>query len=201
MERRKVSEPRQLRMRVILTALTAAFVWAVLAWEHLHGGVVTHSFLARDDMPGISNWWGGLLLPVLAWFLLGRIQRRGMRGNHARTETSSRSVVVAAGFTGAAAFGILISVFFMAGQEDLTSRMVTALLPLALLFPIYRAEYVLGFVTAMTFTFGALLPTVFACAVALMAVVMYRYVRPLLMGIAGWIRRRRAPAAGGAGTS
>lgn len=193
-----MSEQRLIRMRVGMTALIAAWVGALLAWEHLHGGVVTHNLLARDDMPGISNWWG-VLLPVLGWFLLGRIQRR-IRRNHGKGASHGRAAAVA-GFAGAVLFGTLLSVFFMTGQEHLTSYMTVALLPLALLFPIYRAEYVLGFVLAMALTFGAVLPTVFACVVALMAVVMYRYVRPLLIGGARWIRRRRASGSGSVGLS
>ena len=38
----------------------------------------------------------------------------------------------------------------------------------------------------MTFTFGAVLPTAFAYVAALMALVMYRWVRPLILGIASW---------------
>lgn len=195
MERGDVIEQRRMRVRVALAALIATFVWAVLVWEHLHGGVVSHSVLARDDLPGISNSWGGVLMPVLAWFLIGRIQRRTRR-HHGNAASSSPEAVVA-GFAGAAVFGILLSVFFSTGQERLTSHMATALLPLALLFPIYRAEYVLGFVVAMTFTFGAVLPTVFACVVASVAALMYRYVRPLLLGVAGWMKRKWWPAARG----
>lgn len=198
MERDDVNQQRLMRMRQGMTALIAAWVWALLAWEHLHGGVVTHHILASDEMPGISNGWGGLLLPALAWFLLGRIQQRGLRRNPGQAARSPSPMVALAGFACAVVFGILLSVFFSTGQERLTSHMATALLPLAVLFPIYRAEYVLGFVVAMTFTFGAILPTVFACVVALMAVVMYRYVRPLLIGIANRIKRNRAPAARGA---
>ena len=36
----------------------------------------------------------------------------------------------------------------------------------ALLVPVYRAEYVLGFMLGMTFTFGAVLPSLIACMLA-----------------------------------
>lgn len=179
-----------MRMRLILTASSAAFVCGILLWEHTHGGVVTHTVMARDDMPGLSNWWGGLLLPALAWFLLGRIQQRGFREKQGRAPLQPGTVL--AGFAGAAAFGGVLSVFFVAGREDLTSGMAMALVPLALLFPIYRAEYVLGFVMAMTVTFGAILPTVFAGLVALMALPMHRIPRALVVAIAGWIKPPRA---------
>ena len=40
---------------------------AHLAWEHTHGGVQSHHFLARPDLPAISNWWGLIILPSLGW--------------------------------------------------------------------------------------------------------------------------------------
>jgi hypothetical protein len=49
---------------------------ACLAWEHFHGGVKSHHLFHRSDLPAISNWWGALVLPGLAWFLLGRILSR-----------------------------------------------------------------------------------------------------------------------------
>ncbi len=55
------------------------------------------------------------------------------------------------------------------------------LLLLALFLPIYKSEYFLGFVLGMSYTFGALLPTGFSAIVALIAVVIYNYVRPIPM--------------------
>ncbi|HEY2092410.1 MAG TPA: hypothetical protein VGJ81_11010 [Thermoanaerobaculia bacterium] len=31
----------------------------------IHGGVPVHPILRRADMPGISNWWGALIIPAL----------------------------------------------------------------------------------------------------------------------------------------
>jgi hypothetical protein len=47
-----------------------------LAWEYTHGGFQSHHILRRKDLPKLQNWWGGIMLPVLTWFLLNRIQKR-----------------------------------------------------------------------------------------------------------------------------
>lgn len=178
-----MNDTRLSRLRGVATAGVALATWAGLAWAHLHGGVPSHHLLARADLPSISNAWGGLLLPALTWFLVGRVHRRLARRAAGPAGAALYPTAVLAGFAGALVFGALLSVFFTRGQAPLTALMAQALVPLALLFPIYRAEYVLGFVLAMTYTFGAMLPTGFACAVALMAVVLYRGVRPLAVGL------------------
>jgi hypothetical protein len=166
------------RLQIFITAIAAIYVWSLLAWQHFHGGVVSHHILHRSDLPAISNAWGGLVLPVLTWMLVGRVIRRE-QGNYTRG--------MVAGFLGALFYGVVLSVSFVNGLEQLYSPMGPGLLLIALFLPIYRAEYVLGFVLSMTYVFGALLPTGFAAVVALIAFVLYRFVRPiprLLVGLA-----------------
>jgi hypothetical protein len=57
--------------------------------------------------------------------------------------------------------------------------MVPGLLLLALFLPIYRAQYILGFILGMTYTFGAILPLAFAVVVGLVAFVIHAYIRKL----------------------
>ncbi len=64
------------KIGVAIVASVTVGIWVLLIWEHYHGGVPSHSFMARADMPSISNWWGGLLLPLLAYFSIYRIQKR-----------------------------------------------------------------------------------------------------------------------------
>lgn len=103
---------------------------------------------------------------------------------------------VVAGFAGALLYGILLSTFFTLDYSAVTSLMFQGLFLLALFFPIYRAEYVLGFVLGMTFTFGVILPMLVGLVVAVVAMVIYLYVRPVLMRLLSWIARVRTSAAG-----
>jgi hypothetical protein len=184
------------RRRTWITALVTLFIWTLLGWEHFHGGVASHHFLHRADLPAISNWWGGLLLPVLTWFLLGRIHRRSAVHRDGTAGTSRYPRTVVAGFAGALLYGISLSTAFTLDYSAATSLMFQALFLLALFFPIYRAESVLGFVLGMTFTFGAILPTLVGSVVAVIAMLIYRYVRPVLTRFLYWIVRVRTSAAG-----
>lgn len=146
------------RTGIYFTAMVTIAVWSLLVWNHYHGGVPSHHILARKDLPKISNWWGGLLLPLLTWFLLYRIQKRLLRDNIEKQNLSKLPVNIIYGFIGALLFGALLSGFFTFGYTDIPGYMLIGLLVLAFIFPIYRAECILGFVLSMTFTFGAVLP-------------------------------------------
>ena len=176
------------RARLSLTALILLAELAILAWEHFHGGVRSHHILNRSDLPAISNWWGTLLIPVLAWFLIGRIQRRvnvhsGEMGAPSRAPAS-----IVAGFAGALLFSALLSVSFTSGHENISSFMFQGMFVLAVLLPVYRAECLLGFVLGMTFTFGAILPTAIGPLVAAFSAAIHLVVWPLLVRLWAWFR-------------
>jgi hypothetical protein len=160
------------RLRVPFTAaLTVAYL-ALLGWQHLHGGVPGHSFLARDDMPVISNWWGALVIPALTWFLLGLLHARLSKvGDAVRTAHEVRVALLA--FSGAMIYGAIMAVGFSTGRTEVSSQLFRALPVLGLLLPLFRAEYVLGFVLGLTYTFGAVLPLVIASAVAAVSAILH----------------------------
>lgn len=186
MDQGLMNDQRLFRLRLVVTGVVTLSVWALLAWDHFHGGVPRHYLLHDPGMPAISNWWGGVLLPAMTWFLAGRIHRRVQdpEGENGLAKTYPVAVIV--GFVGSVLFGALLSILFNTDHETVLSYMVMSLPLLALLFPIYRAEYVLGFVLGMTFTFGAVLPTGFAVLVALVGLVLYQFVRPVLLHIGRW---------------
>lgn len=176
-----MSENTFFRTRLYFTGVVTITIWSLLAWSHYHGGVPSHSILARADMPSISNWWGGLLLPILTWFLLYRIQRRLAKSVDEKSSESKLPMEVVYGFAGALLFGILLSTFYTLGYADIPGYMVNSIFIIAFFFPIYRAECLLGFVIGMTFTFGAVLPTGIGSIFALIGVVLYLGVRSLLL--------------------
>ncbi|MCE7983338.1 MAG: hypothetical protein DYG89_19365 [Caldilinea sp. CFX5] len=172
------------RMRILLTALVVLAELLHLAWEYTHGGVISHHFLARPDMPAISNWWGVLLLPALAWFLLGPILRRAQAEGMGKAFPIPRGIV--ASFVGSFFYALLLAVAFTLGYEEITGYLFLGIFLLALLLPIYRPEFVLGFIFGMTFTFGAVLPTIVSSVVAALSAALHFLVRRV-------IRRRRRP--------
>lgn len=182
-----MDDRRFVRARVMATAVVAIAEWAFLAWQHVHGGVPSHHFLDRADMPTISNWWGGLVLPCMTCFLLARVQRRIA----SQVETATRDAVI--GLVTALGFGVLLSVFFMRGDDQVTSVMFASLFVIALVVPIYRAECLLGFVLGMAYTFGGVLPSIIGSIVALIALVIHRCARAAFLFLG---RKFRVPKVG-----
>lgn len=162
--------------RVFFTAAVTVIILTLLGWQHFHTGVPAHHILARNDMPVISNWWGALLIPLLTWISLQRIKRRTQIST--TPESSTKSCLI---FFAGLAFGISIAIAFMNDFQPFLENVPYILLLLALLIPIFYAEFILGFVLGMSYTFGAVLPTLFVLIMAGAGYILYRFVRPLLL--------------------
>jgi hypothetical protein len=177
------------KLRLYVTGIITVAIWTLLAWDHYHGGVPAHHILAKKNLPAISNWWGGFLLPVLTWFLLYRIQKRIDKTNTQNEEAPIDLKPILYRFAGALLFGIVLSAFFTAGNMEMPGYMILAIFPLALFFPIYRSECLLGFVIGMTFTFGGVLPIGIGSIVLSLCAVLHLLLRPAILyvvsGVAG----------------
>ena len=182
------------RLRIVLTVLTALAIWSLLAWQHFHGGVPAHYLLQDPDLPRISNWYGGLLLPALAWGLLGLSKRR------VRAADPPRIKPVVIGLLAGLAVGGSMAVTFVSGYESITDYLLFGLLALALVLPVYRPECLLGFVLGMTPALGAVLPTLFGMLMAAATVLIHRVIGRPLLRLAGWRdgRDRESRPSGGA---
>ena len=182
-----MNEQQAKRIRIYLTVAVLLAEIGHLAWEHFHGGIASHHFLNRADMPAVSNGWGLLLLPAISWFLGGIALRRSIataaaatinaQGGQAEAAGLARGVFV--GFFAELLFGASLAATFSLGYQDVTSILFFGMLLLALVFRVYRAECVLGFVLGMTFTFGAILPALVASVTAVISAVAHRVLYPL----------------------
>jgi hypothetical protein len=117
-----------------MTIVATLAICSLLGWQALHGGVPAHHLLHRADLPAVSNWWGALLIPVLTWFLLGRMKPRAI----------TRPKLVLLAFAAGDLVGTAQAITFFTGHEAITSNIVLSLFVVALFVPIYRAECVLG---------------------------------------------------------
>lgn len=167
------------RIRLYVTVVVTIAIWSLLIWDYFHGGVPSHHILQRSDLPKFSNWWGGIFLPLLTWFLLYRIQKRS--SNDLADVKFSNKILYA--FIGALSFGILLSLFFSSGNTEMPFYMIMALIFSALILPIYRAEYFLGFVMGMTFTFGGVLPVMIISILSLIGALLFLVARPGILFI------------------
>ncbi len=157
--------------RIIFTGIVTLLTWAHVTWDYFHGGVPTHYLLHSADLPGFSNWWGVLIIPLLTWFLLVRIHRK----TSAREVPPNISNVIYR-FLCALIFGILVSFFFAIGS-DVPEYMMMGLIIVSFFVPLYRTEHFLGFVLGMAYTFGTILPIIFGTIFLLLFVLTYKVLR------------------------
>ncbi|MGF1924710.1 MAG: hypothetical protein ACQUHE_11070 [Bacteroidia bacterium] len=162
---------KSLSFRLYFTGAITIAIWAILVWNHFNGGVSSHHLLHRKDLPEISNWWSGLLIPFSTLFLTYRAQKRMDQQN------------IMIGFLAALIYGIALSVTFFFGYTSLTSYLFRGVILLALFFPIYRAESLLGFVLGMTTTFGAVLSTAAGILLVIFGLVLHLYIRRVILFI------------------
>ena len=182
-----MNEQQAKRIRIYLTVAVLLAEIGHLAWEHFHGGIASHHFLNRADMPAVSNGWGLLLLPAISWLLVGIALRRSIAtaatitidAPRGKAEAAGMARNVFVGFFAGLLIGASLAVAFSLGYQDVTSILFFGMLLLALVFRVYRAECVLGFVLGMTFTFGAILPALVASVTAVISAVAHRVLYPL----------------------
>ena len=163
-----------LKVRILFTALVGVLVWAHLAWDYYHGGVPTHYLLHSKDMPGISNWWGGLTLPLVTFLLLFQMHRNMLKIT-VKDPFSFRKKLFYR-FIYALVFGILLSIFFTMGSS-IPGYMMLAVILLSFFIPLYKPEYLLGMILGMSYTFGANLPILVAIVMMLIFLIAYKLIR------------------------
>lgn len=167
--------------KTLLTSVITILIVGLLLWQHFHGGVPSHHFLQRKDLPEISNWWGGLLLPVLTWFLLGRIETRLKKQVSLTQKTESQFIKIIGLFLLGLTFGLSIAISFAQDYKLFLDNILYIFLLVSLIIPIYYAEFIVGFILGMTYTFGAILPTIFILLIAAVGFLLYRFIRPFIV--------------------
>lgn len=170
-----------IKIKVILTGIVTLIMLGFLFWEHVNGGVISHHLLGKSDLPSVSNWWGGLWMPMLTWILLGRIEKRFEKQSSQTQPSSHFFQKVFWLFLTGLIFGILLSTSFSYQYKPFLDNVLYILLILSFFIPIYYAEYILGFILGMTFTFEALIPSVFMLVIAIIGMVIYKFIRPVIL--------------------
>lgn len=172
------SKGLSVKTRILITAGVTFLVWAHLLWDHFHGGVPTHHLLQRADMPGISNWWGGLTLPLVTFLLLFWIHKNLLNIQGGEPKKSGNNIIMR--FIRALIFGILLSVFFSLGSPA-PGYMLLISIFLSFFIPLYLPEYLLGLILGMSYTFGANLAILVAFVLMLVFLVAYKMIRSAVL--------------------
>jgi len=169
------------KTKITIIGTVTILIFGFLFWEHFNGGVTSHHLLHQEDLPSISNWWSGLLLPILTWFLLSRIEKR-LKKQSSQTQLTNNFISKAFWlFLTGLIFGILLSASFTNEYQLFLDNVLYILIALSFVIPLYYSEFILGFILGMTFTFGAIIPTVFILLVAVIGMVTYKFIRPLIL--------------------
>lgn len=169
--------------RILITAIVAILIIGLLLWQNFHGEVPSHHILDREDLPEISNWWGGLLLPILTWLLLSRIENRINKQESLTQQTKVQNIKILGLFLIGLIFAIVLATSFMNDYKPFLDNVLYIFLILSVIVPIFYSEFILGFVLGMTYTFGAILPTVFVLIIAVLGFLIYRFIRPLIIRV------------------
>lgn len=174
---------RDARVLVLAPWLGAAVAIVQLAWEASHGGIVSHHLLARADLPAVSNLWGLATLPTLGWLAAHFARRRSASSEHA----VGRAVTA---FFCALTLGGGLAAAFSLGLEDMSAGLFLAAILAGLVVPIYRAEYLFGFVIGMTWVVGPVLPVIAGTLAGTVSMLAHFVLRPVVLAL----YRRLRPA-------
>ncbi|MES2797595.1 MAG: hypothetical protein V4683_16630 [Bacteroidota bacterium] len=178
------------KAQIYIVGVVSLAICGLLAWDYFHGGVPAHHILNKKDLPEISNWWGGLLLPSLTWFLVYSIQKREKLTNKNWASFSNFPKKIIYGFAGALALSLSIAVLFTFDVHGIPGYLLMAALAFSFFYPIYRAECLIGFVIGMTYTFGGVLPIGIGCILAAFGFLSYNIIRPGVLFLANFLFRK-----------
>ncbi|MFS4468003.1 hypothetical protein [Maribacter sp. 2210JD10-5] len=163
------------KFRLFLTLIFTFIIWSHIGWDYHNGGVPVHYLFQSDEMPGISNFWGAILFPFFSFYLLSRIQKRIDESAIENLKKVGLRFLISLCCSGA------ISFFFL-NNVDVIDYIMVAILLLAFIFPLYKSEYLLGWVVGSMFTFGAVIPMVFGSILTLLFFGFYQ-LKKLVVGL------------------
>ncbi len=185
-----MAPPTSTPFRAAFTLCSVLAIAGLLGWEYTHGGVVSHHFLQRADMPAFSNWWGLLIVPTLAWFASARLiaANEGAASFSVGAQLLDKRGVAA--LAGAFLFGLGIAISFSNGLKSVLELLPFAMLLAAVTLPVFRPHYLLGFVMGMATAIGAVLPMIVGGVLGLLSAIVYFAIRPLIARAWSALRRK-----------
>lgn len=162
----------RIEKKLPLVAVSLIPALALILWEYSNGGVATHYPGADSSNIALSNWWGLLTIPILTLVALNLIERRTVKKEGA-PETDNIIVLQKYYFIAGLCFGLLASLLWGFGQQEYLPYVMLSPWVLSLFLRIYLPETTLGFVLAMMYTFGAVLPIIFALVIQTIGFLIY----------------------------
>lgn len=165
------------RFRLLFVLIVSLLLLSTIVWDYFHEGVPSHHFLADEDLPQVSNWWGLLTIPLASFYLLKRVRKRvDFSGIN-----PTRMRIFLLPFGVSFLYGVCLALAFTVGREDVSGILFQLIFLIALFFPIYRSEYILGFILGLTYFFGGVLPVMISAIIATISYLIFSYIRALIL--------------------
>lgn len=171
------------KLKYYVIAVTILFIIGNLLWEHLNGGVISHNLLHRSDYPAISNWWGLLILPFIAWLSTVRIEKRvTLQPSDAPVRAQILRFVLF-GFFCMLVLSLVQSLSVIFGYGNVAMYLSLGLVVVGLFLPIYKAECVFGYVFGSIVFSGAIIPLIGILVIAGISWFSHVCIKPLVFRV------------------
>lgn len=158
--------------KIPLTLGALALTLALIIVEYLNGGVITHHLLADDNLPGVSNWWGLVTVPLATYVVVTLLQKRQ---NKTTSHNDSNGILYR--FFGALTLGIAMCILWAFELVEIMQYLIVLPVVIALFRPVYLPECFLGFVYGMLHTFGGILPILIGLVLTILCFIAYKGIR------------------------
>ncbi|NER15720.1 hypothetical protein [Spongiivirga citrea] len=159
------------KLQYILPLVVLILFSCQLAWDYHHDGIPRHYLLHDPNLPSFSNWWGLLTVPLVSFFLIYRSRQRIHKNNWQLVPYESRLLFI---------LGLIVAVSFSIGFNQDWAYLhyfALSLIVASLFIPLYKSEFLVGFIIGMVFTFGAVLPIIIGIVYAALFALCYLVIR------------------------
>ena len=135
-----------------------------IMWEYINGGVITHHLLADETLPGLSNWWGLITIPLVTFILLSWRDR-----NRSKEE----SLIDGLHFFLAIIYGICLCILWNTGNESIMPIVIFLPAVVSIWKPLSTISFYLGLLFGMMHTFGGILPIIAGIIIVMASFIAY----------------------------
>jgi hypothetical protein len=137
------------------------FYFCFLVYQHFNDGVPSHHFLANEEYPEISNWYG-----IIVVCLFSSITLYTFRAKDFSLKNAVEAII-------AFLYGLILFLSYSAELSAMTKSMFFGLFIIGLMYPIYRIHIYFGILLGMSYGFGAVLPTIMIGIAALLSWIIH----------------------------
>ncbi|MFP2994443.1 hypothetical protein ABN763_00970 [Spongiivirga sp. MCCC 1A20706] len=159
------------KLQYVFPIIVLVLFCSQLAWDYYHDGVPTHYLLHDPNLPGFSNWWGLITIPLGAFFLIYRIRKRIHAKGWQLVPYNSRLLFI---------LGLLVAITIAVGfnlEWAYLHYVAFALIGSSFFIPLYKSEFLLGFTLGLVFSFGSILPVIIGAVYAIIFAICYLVIR------------------------